>query len=197
MLVTTSLLYVQYNRTLKLRPVNCGSVYLVPYTANEEQHIIIVIPHTFVLRIYDYVNYKFIECKLTNSTYSPRSSSLPLSLVSSRSVLAIARDLDPSAYLTTVPTNDGASVAKVMVSFVQIIATTPVALVVRHSDSLRSFLGGLDMANFSAPKVTMVTDDLTLFTMGTILWRHACFPLTPLFVARCYIKSFAPERIVL
>ena len=48
-----------------------------------------------------------------------------------------------------------------MVSFVQIMATTPVALVVRHSDSLRSFLGGLAIANFSAPKVIMVTGYVT------------------------------------
>lgn len=96
---------------------------------------------------------------LLNETFTLRA--LPLSLVSSRSVLSTARTLDPSAYLPNAPTSDAASVAKVVVSFVQIMATTPMALVVRHSDSLRSFLGGLDTANFSAPKVIMVTGDLT------------------------------------
>lgn len=115
-----------------------------------------------------------------------------------RSVLATARALDPSAYLRNVPTNDAASVAKVLVSFVQIMATTPMALVVRHSDSLRSFLGGLDIANFSAPKVIMVTDDFDLFAMYTIIGSvQVRTTVTLLVVAGYYIKKFARRRDLL
>lgn len=40
-----------------------------------------------------------------------------------------------------------------VVSFAQLVAATPFVLVVRRSNNLRSFLGGLNMVNVSGPKV--------------------------------------------
>eukprot|EP00904_Undaria_pinnatifida_P003655 jgi/Undpi1/13290/HiC_scaffold_8.g02952.m1 len=88
-----------------------------------------------------------------------------------RSVLATARTLDPSAYLQNVPTNDAASVAKVVVSFVQILASVPLALVVRHSDSLRYFLGGLDIANFSVPKAFSIACLIETNFYGELVYK--------------------------
>lgn len=73
-----------------------------------------------------------------------------------RSVLATARALDPSAHLRNLPTNDSASIAKMVVSLAQIVAATPLVLVARHFGQLRSFLEGLNMINLSIPKVRKV-----------------------------------------
>lgn len=69
-----------------------------------------------------------------------------------RSSLATARAYDPSVSLPDLQTNTFGNAAKVIISFAQIVAATPLLLVVRHATNLRSFLGGLDMINGSVPK---------------------------------------------
>lgn len=73
-----------------------------------------------------------------------------------RSTLATARTHDPSTYIRDLPTNDVKNAAKVIISFAQTMAATPLVLVVRHATNLRSFLGGLDMINISIPKVRKI-----------------------------------------
>lgn len=92
---------------------------------------------------------------MTGSRDTPIShSSFRLLCFPSRSSLATARGLDPSTYLRDLPTNDVGNAAKVAVSFAQLVAATPFLLVVRRSNNLRSFFGGLNMVNLSGPKVS-------------------------------------------
>ncbi|CBJ27393.1 expressed unknown protein [Ectocarpus siliculosus] len=74
-----------------------------------------------------------------------------------KSSLVNARALDPSAYLPNLPMRYAANGVKVVLSFAQVVAATPLVLVVRRSNTLRSFLGGLDMVNFTVPKVFSAT----------------------------------------
>lgn len=86
-----------------------------------------------------------------------------------RSVLAKARDLEPSLHLTYLPECRTWTTAKILTSFAQIVSASPYVMDVEPPGQLSTLLDALGVVNFSAPKVSCRGSSLELIKRGGLV----------------------------